>query len=233
MGAPIGLLVGRWKDITVAGNTLWAYDTLFDLAVAPAEAAGGGYKVDGNTYLANGKPAPFKLGGQAVGFDAWQAAGFDRDGRLLTTPGGRPAGNKVFLFPNKYQKGRAHVGVLNWDGADRIAVDLSPALEKGQKYSVYNCLDVRQAISMAKPVVTGTFDGAEVVLPLPQGQDVARVRRVPRGAVAPPMGRDVDAELDEHARAAAAAPEHAAQERPSWFPKKVIATGVCRPRRRR
>ena len=85
---------------------------------------------------------------------------------MLPGKAGRPTGTKVFVFPNKYEKGRANVAVFNWDGLDKVEVDLSKALTVGLKYSVYNCLDVKQTLALAKPVLRGTYAGGAIPLPM-------------------------------------------------------------------
>jgi len=166
MGAPIGFLAGTWKDLEVSGNTIWSFTTLINLSRTKPEEIGTAYKVHGNTYLQNGTAQPFACGGKAMDFIGWQAMGLDKDGQILSTPVGRPTGSKVFVLRNKYQPGRANVGIFNWDGKDSIAVDLGKALSRGQSYVVYNCMDIRQTIAMAKPVLTGTYTGSTTAFPM-------------------------------------------------------------------
>ncbi len=79
---------------------------------------------------------------------------------------GKPTGQKVFIFPNKYEKGRANVGIFNWDGHATVEVDLGNILEKGQNYVVYNCLDIKQLIEKSAPALNKTYDGAPVAFPM-------------------------------------------------------------------
>jgi len=166
MGAPIGLLVGLWKNLTIEGNTFWAYDTLIEINSAPAGLIGKNYKLNKNTYIDNGVKAPFKAQGGNLSFDKWQALGFDTEGNLVQRQNGRPGGTRVFLFPNKYRKGRANIGVFNWDSKTEVAVDLSSVLSKGKRFRIYNCLDIKQTISMARPVLEFTYTGSEIKLPM-------------------------------------------------------------------
>jgi hypothetical protein len=73
----------------------------------------------------------------------------------------RPAGATVFVRPNRYEPGRAHVAVYNWDLAETVAVDLGGILTPGASYEVRNAQDY-----FAGPVVRGTYDGAPVPLPM-------------------------------------------------------------------
>jgi hypothetical protein len=85
--------------------------------------------------------------------------------------GALATGTKVFVFPNTYEKGRANVAVFNWDGKDRVEADLSGARAQGQKYVVYNCLDIKQTIDRAKPVHEGVFRGEPITLPMRGNED--------------------------------------------------------------
>jgi hypothetical protein len=95
-------------------------------------------------------------------FDEWRRrTGFDAASKVV--PGGkdRPAGMSVFVRPNQYEPGRGHVAVYNWDRQPRVNVDLSPVLRRGARYAVHNVQDL-----YGPPVVSGTFDGAPVMLPM-------------------------------------------------------------------
>jgi hypothetical protein len=85
---------------------------------------------------------------------------------MLLGKDGRPTGAKVFVFPNKYEKGRANVAIFNWDRLDQTEVDLSKVLAVGQKYQVHNCLDVRQTLALARPVLRGVYEGSAIKFPL-------------------------------------------------------------------
>jgi hypothetical protein len=180
MGAYYGLSLGRWRNINVTGNTIWATNVLAEVS-SGATGSGvnsdtkpdvSGYKIEGNTYIANGKPKLFRYAkthkpaeGDFLDFEQWQALGFDKTSKLLQGKKGRPTGTKVFVFPNRYEKGRANIGIFNWDDHKSVEVDLSTVLAKGQPYQIFNTLDITQRIDMAKPIMQGTFDGGEINVP--------------------------------------------------------------------
>jgi hypothetical protein len=184
MGAFRAFSAGRIKDLTLTGNTFWSTGVLMEIASAPAGSGISNneagkpdlkhYKLTNNTYYANGNDRPFRYGAgvekgpddELISFSEWQKLGVDTDSKLVTGKNNKPSGTKVFVFPNTYQPGRANVGVFNWDGKDSVEVDLSTALKQGQKYAIYNLLDINQTIAQAKPVVTGTFNGKAITLPL-------------------------------------------------------------------
>jgi PKD repeat protein len=88
----------------------------------------------------------------------------------------RPAGQKVFVRPNQYEKGRANVTVYNWDRAATATVPLEGVLARGTVYELRNAQNF-----FGPPVLTGTYQGAPLVVPL-SGLTSA----VPVGRPAPP-----------------------------------------------
>jgi MYXO-CTERM domain-containing protein len=79
-----------------------------------------------------------------------------------------PSGTVVFVRPNREEPGRAHVVIYNWDGVDSVDVDLSTVLSPGDLYEIRNGQNF-----FAPAVVSGTFDGALVSLPMSAGDDPA------------------------------------------------------------
>ena len=66
--------------------------------------------------------------------------------------------------PNKYEKGRAHIIVLNFDKGSTVSVDLSNSgLSGGQSYEIRDAQNFYGA-----PVVTGTYNGGSITLPMTQ-----------------------------------------------------------------
>jgi hypothetical protein len=74
----------------------------------------------------------------------------------------RPTGMKVYVRPNKYEHGRAHIAVFNWDRRDSATVDISNiGLASGDSYEV---LDAQNYFG--PPVAGGTYTGAPITIPL-------------------------------------------------------------------
>ena len=88
----------------------------------------------------------------------------------------RPTGIKVFVRPNQYEAGRANITVFNWASAATASVDLTGVLAPGTGFEIRNAQDFFGA-----PVLTGTYDGGSVSIPL-TGLSVA----APVGWAAPP-----------------------------------------------
>jgi hypothetical protein len=182
MGAFYGVSLGDSKKVTMTGNTIWSTGILVEINSAPTGSALGtrdpkpdlkSFALEDNTYIDNGQPKPFHYGNSEqanpanlVSFADWQALGLDKNSKMLPGKDGKPTGTKVFVFPNKYEKGRANVGIFNWDNLDRVEADLANVLAGGQAYRVYNCLDIKQTIGQAKPVLEGKYQGGKVALPM-------------------------------------------------------------------
>ncbi len=72
---------------------------------------------------------------------------------------GDPTENVVFIRPNRYEPGRAHIVVYNWEDLDSVNVDLSGVLEPGAPYIIRDAQNF-----FGGPIANGVYDGAEVTL---------------------------------------------------------------------
>jgi hypothetical protein len=72
-----------------------------------------------------------------------------------------PTQTRVFVRPNNYERGRAHIAVVNWGGEGTVSVELHGILHKGDRYLVRNVQDL-----WGTPVASGTYDGSPIVLPM-------------------------------------------------------------------
>ena len=93
-----------------------------------------------------------------------------------TYPPQRPSGTLVFVRPNQYEPGRANITVFNWSLASTVNVDLTGVLTVGSSYEIRNAQDY-----FATPVVTGTYAGGTLALPM-SGLSV----EAPVGVATPP-----------------------------------------------
>jgi hypothetical protein len=72
-----------------------------------------------------------------------------------------PALTKVFVRPTtRFDTGRGHVVIYNWELSANVFVDLSTILSNGHQYAVYDNRDPWNAI------FTGTYDGSQVSFPM-------------------------------------------------------------------
>jgi hypothetical protein len=68
---------------------------------------------------------------------------------------------RVFIRPNQYEPGRAHVAVYNWTRSDSVELELAGVLSPGDAFEVRNAQNY-----FAGPVLGGVFSGAPVEFPL-------------------------------------------------------------------
>jgi hypothetical protein len=130
----VTLMLNGWQSTNVTGN----------MFVGPLSLSNiGSYNWSGNSYFKSSPPSAD--GGSPVS-------------------GSYPTGVKVMVRPNKYEKGRAHIIVLNFDKGSTVSVDLSNSgLSGGQSY------EIRDAQNFyGSPVVTGTYNGGSITLPMTQ-----------------------------------------------------------------
>lgn len=74
----------------------------------------------------------------------------------------RPSENWVFVRPNPHEPGRGHIVVYNWLLGTDVQVNLtSLGLRTGARFDVRDVMDY-----FGTPVLTGTYDGKPVRLPL-------------------------------------------------------------------
>jgi hypothetical protein len=160
-GNPAFRIMG-FEQATVTGNTFYEKRRNLIEIMPPQRTQQYSYDVDNNSYWQGEYGAPFVFGTVIFRFPDWQQRyGFDKNSRWITTPEKRPTGTVVFLRPNQYEPGRAHLAVLNWDLKDAVAVDLRGVLTTGTAYEIRNAMDYYRA-----PVATGVFNGAPVAVPM-------------------------------------------------------------------
>ncbi|KPK85942.1 MAG: hypothetical protein AMJ81_02405 [Phycisphaerae bacterium SM23_33] len=179
-----GVTVRGWGKLSATGNTFIASAGLIGL-VPGGPLSPESCRWDENTYYAAGAEGAnwrdFFLvqsgKGSSLDFAAWQGqTGLDRSSKHFT---GRPKDVHVFIRPNQYELGRAHVIVYNWPAQDAIEVDLKDFLKIGSAYELVNVQDY-----FGRPAVAGTYDAKPVRIPLRAVRPAAPVG-LPRGGPAP------------------------------------------------
>jgi tRNA A-37 threonylcarbamoyl transferase component Bud32 len=103
-------------------------------------------------------------GGPGLSWDQWKRqTRFDSNSRLVETA---PSGVHVVVRPNKFEPGRAHVGVFAWDRRDAVDLDLSAVLKPGDRFEIHRLEDLK-----GSPVRVDTFQGKLVPVPLQQDRE--------------------------------------------------------------
>jgi len=73
-----------------------------------------------------------------------------------------PTGVEVVVRRNRYEQGRGHIVVYNWDRKGEVQVDLSGVLKAGQKFQIVSARNFFGA-----PVVEGTWGDEQTTVTLP------------------------------------------------------------------
>ena len=146
----------RFDSVIFSNNTLYSTNGFF-VNLEPHL----GFEVDRNSYFGTDNH-DFGLttsnGTGRASFAEWQSAGFDANGSYIQD---KPPPNKVVVNANAYEPKRATVAVYNWNNSDNVAVVLSNILTKGDTFVVRNAQSF-----FAPPVLTGTYTGDPVLLPM-------------------------------------------------------------------
>lgn len=180
IGGSVAVGVRNWASATVVGNTVRAHtsrNAASDASLVQASTARGApaadvpadaYAWDDNVYFdQTTQRYPFiypggsnQYGGGNLAFDDWRkASGFDVKSRYTVQA---PAGLAVFVRPNRYEPGRAHVVVYNWDKRPAVRVDLSGSgLKAGQAYQIKDAQNFA-----GDPVASGTYERNAVAIPM-------------------------------------------------------------------
>jgi hypothetical protein len=150
--------VKEWTGARFTDNTLTGRWGLLGLYL-PAGLAASTYAWNNNRYFQDGPPTtPFNFAGRYLSLAQWQqATGLDGDSRF--TQGTAPLA--VFVRPNQYEPGRAHIIVYNAELRTYVDADVSGVLKPGARYEVRNAQDF-----FAPPVLSGTYDGQPLRLPM-------------------------------------------------------------------
>ena len=149
----------NWSTLHVTGNTFVGTTTLLEYY----PGSGGSAAWDGNRYLSEeAQWQPFNLIGvpsQGLFLAGWRnRTGFDWNSSYTKTT---PRGTDVFVRPNPYESGRAHIIIYNWDTYDSVPVNVGNVLAVGDHYQVLKGQDYFGA-----PVASGTYDGNPIQIPM-------------------------------------------------------------------
>jgi len=150
-------VLNNWTNAVVSGNFLAAQTTnpIVQLNQTQTSLVAAW---DDNSYSSPETGRDFQSNSIQYDFSEWQqATGYDGNS---THTVGSLAGTKVFVRPNQYEAGRAHIIVYNWDNLASVPVDVGSMLPVGASYEVFNVQNLS-----APPVLSGVFEGKPLLLP--------------------------------------------------------------------
>lgn len=160
VGGVPSLEIRNWRELTVTGNTVIGATQAVIHLEDPDNITDAYW--DYNTYFGGtdvAEPFQYQHHTNTYDFAGWQSVtGFDANSTF--TPS-LPTEPKIVVRPNKYEPGRGHVIVYNWDLQDTVSVDVSSILDIGDAYQVQDAQHF-----FGEPVAAGIYDGDPLTLPM-------------------------------------------------------------------
>lgn len=150
-GSPV-MDVGDWRQAVVAGNTFIGTGNM----VVLQDPNTSQHAWSGDLFYRDPSANAWRYSGTYYTFSAWQTATGLAAGDQARS--GAPA-TQVFVRPNAYEPGRAHIIVYNWGRLSMVAADLAGVLRVGERFEVRNVQDL-----FGTPVVSGVYTGGAVSL---------------------------------------------------------------------
>ena len=155
---PEGLELNNWCRAVVTGNVFGAPAHCDALQVKQRVPLRGDW--DNNTYVISpNADGETRFNSHTLAFSDWKKQSRCDSNSACTV--GKFTGTKIFMRPNRYEKGRADIIVYNWDNLNTVAVDVSSVLSRGDAYEVRNAEDY-----FARPVLSGVYDAQPLKLPM-------------------------------------------------------------------
>jgi len=173
VGGKVGLeMLKPWQHATVMGN---AFIGSRDMVRVGGASLAGHYRWMSNMWARDAGARAWRYEGKALDWLEWrEATGLGVGDQVMPE---LPLQTRVFIRPNKYESGRAHIVVYNWGGQSEVAVDVAGVLRLDDRYEVRNV----QALS-GSPVVSGVYAGGPIRLPMhgvAPPLPIGRVTRLP------------------------------------------------------
>jgi Big-like domain-containing protein len=172
VGGGAVLDVGYWQNLTVADNTLVGTSTMVNVH----DTSTAGWQWGGDQYWRDPTLTEWTFKNTDYTFANWKVASGLGATDLVTA--GQPAVPQVFVRPNQYEPGRAHVVIYNWSGQSTVLVNLANVVAIGAHYEVRNVQDV-----FGTPVVSGTYTGGSVSVPMSGVTPPAPIGGSPRSPI--------------------------------------------------
>ncbi len=140
-----------WNKLTVRNNTIIGFSANSNIINAFLTNDISQFVWDQNNYyqgVFNG-----------LAFNTWKSTySFDANSSYVN---GLPSKNQIFVRSSKYEAGRGHVAILNWEKLSEVSVDLSSVLSSGAEFRVYDVQNLA-----GQPVLSGKWDGGAVRFPM-------------------------------------------------------------------
>jgi hypothetical protein len=147
----------NWNNFSITNNQFRDKGSKVANLITPS----GGhstYTWNGSKYFADAS-SPFLYNGANQTLSQWRSAtGLDSSSTITA---GMPAGQQIYVRPNKFEAGRGNVIIYNWSRSTSVTVDISSlGLKVGDTYVIHN------AQNYYAETIKGTYNGSPVTLPM-------------------------------------------------------------------
>jgi hypothetical protein len=159
--------VEKWSPLVFTGNTLHATNNQTgnsEITLYKAQSGTPSVTWNNNTYwnqISGGGGYYPAAGSSSRTFTQWKSDTTFDAASIQSV--GTASTNWVFIRPNTYEIGRAHIIVYNWTGAASVTVNVAGVLAVGDSYSLYS------AEALGSPVLSGTYSGGSLTVPMTSG----------------------------------------------------------------
>ena len=164
-----------WNRLQVSGNTFIAPEAPVRLRVAQVEAGALGEWSENMYINMSGKEKIIALSSESQSAEKtlyeWRRE-FGQDRGSMPAPG-RSIRPRVFVRPNAYEPGRAHIIVYNWDKRDLVELELGKILRPRMRFKIVSAQDF-----FGPPLMEGRYEGRMARLPMKEYRAL------------PPLGKD-------------------------------------------
>ncbi len=183
-GGSIELQMEREWDQATVENNVFLGSSLTDEVRTGGVNVGAAYQWGGNVYYRDPSALAWRHDNTDYTFATWKSVtGLGTSDQATAVV---PTTPQIFVRPNRYERGRAHIVVYNWDQRASVAVDVSGVVRVGDRYDVRNVQDV-----FGTPIAAGTYVGGPISIPMTGVQPPMPIGRVAPQA-APRTAPDFD-----------------------------------------
>lgn len=171
--SPIPVEIMSWQRVSMSGNRFYQTDSYTGANVVITLPPAGTsvlpqYQINNNRYIfaRSFMDRPFSIFNPSkttYSFTQWQGLGFDKNSTWIGATSTsqnlmKPTGVDIFYRPNKYERGRAHIAIYNYDKVPAVNIDLSKTgLAPGQRFEIRNGQNFK-----APPIFAGTYSSPTV-----------------------------------------------------------------------
>jgi hypothetical protein len=155
IGGESSLEMWNWNSLQFTNNVVYSMNGRICSLSHLGDQHLSNYNIGGNRYYGSGT---FQYNGSSRSLDGMQSLGIERGSSFNS---GAPTGVWAYARPNKYEPGRGHIVVYNWDQSSVVSVDVSNVLTPGANYEVRDAQNY-----FAAPVASGVYGGGSIQVPM-------------------------------------------------------------------